>query len=479
MQTVQTTQARPDTADVEKPSLGRPFLWSGPARGECAAQLSGALPVWLRGKLVRTCPAVFERKHFHAQHWFDGLGLIYGFELTESVHFRHCLLSSRVLAEADMPNSHSASFGTEMTRSLFRRLLHPIPGVTDNANVNVIPWQGDWLAMTEAPHQHIIDGATLASKGLYRYDDDLPRGLSMSAHPHYDAVRGALVNVGERLGKKNELVLYHQARTSRTRGVESRITLKRVPYLHSFGLTERHAVVIEHPLSVNPLRMLFSNKGFIDHFEWRPEEGTRLIVIDRRDGTHVAVETESLFCFHTVNTFEDGEDLVFDFLAYDDVQIVSALRMQTLPTSLPTISPRLVRARLGANRKSVELEKLCASRFDLPQIAYAKVSGKRHHVVWGTEFTDTRASTLVKVDLDTGEMRRFSEDGVIYGEPVVVSRPGGEAEDDAVLLTVGTLLDEEKTRLSVLDAKTLERLACADVPLSVPLGFHGSFQSSR
>jgi len=76
-------------------------------------------------------------------------------------------------------------------------------------------------------------------------------------------------------------------------------------------------------------------------------------------------------------------------------------------------------------------------------------------------------------------MRRFSEDGVIYGEPVVVSRPGGEAEDDAVLLTVGTLLDEEKTRLSVLDAKTLERLACADVPLSVPLGFHGNFQSSR
>ncbi len=40
---------------------------------------SGTIPDWLRGEVVRTCPVIFETNGWRAQHWFDGLGMIYAF----------------------------------------------------------------------------------------------------------------------------------------------------------------------------------------------------------------------------------------------------------------------------------------------------------------------------------------------------------------------------------------------------------------
>jgi carotenoid cleavage dioxygenase-like enzyme len=45
------------------------------------AKLEGTIPDWLRGEVVRTCPAVFETNGWRAHHWFDGLGMIYAFRI--------------------------------------------------------------------------------------------------------------------------------------------------------------------------------------------------------------------------------------------------------------------------------------------------------------------------------------------------------------------------------------------------------------
>ena len=44
------------------------------------ATIRGTIPDWLRGEVVRTCPAVFATKGWRAQHWFDGLCMaVYSF----------------------------------------------------------------------------------------------------------------------------------------------------------------------------------------------------------------------------------------------------------------------------------------------------------------------------------------------------------------------------------------------------------------
>ena len=75
----------------------------------------------------------------------------------------------------------------------------------------------------------------------------------------------------------------------------------------------------------------------------------------------------------------------------------------------------------------------------------------------------------------TGASTSFSDDEHIFGEPLFVSRPQGDGEDDGVLVSVGSAKEADTSILAVIDAKTMALLASAEVPSSIPLGFHGSF----
>ena len=55
--------------------------------------------------------------------------------------------------------------------------------------------------------------------------------------------------------------------------------------MHSFGLTERWLVLAEFPYVVNPLRLAFSGRPYIENYRWKPELGTRFHLFDRRVGT--------------------------------------------------------------------------------------------------------------------------------------------------------------------------------------------------
>lgn len=448
-----------------------PFRWTSQSADTLPVRVEGRLPGWLRGQLVRTAPALFERGGFRAGHLFDGQAMLYGFTFSpDEVTFQQRLLASKTLAAIDRGKPVSG-FATRLQRSWLQRLLRPIPPMTDNTNVNVLPFQGHWLALTESPEQHFIDRASLASRGVFAYDDEQPRALMMSAHPQPCPRGRALVNVGTLFGKVSEWVVFRQALDGRSRVVEGKLPLSRVPYLHSFGVTARHAVLIEHPLAANPLRMLFSNRGYIEHFRWRPARGTRLWKLDRRGGQFTAYETEPLFCFHTVRAFERGDEVVLDLLAYDDPQIIDAFRSEQLERAFPTIMPRYVRARLLPSKRKVELETLSSTRFEFPS------SSPANQYAWGVTLKEGEGrswgSEVVRIAEDGTQ--RFADPAFTWGEPVYVARPGAEADDDGVLLTIGHHGTRALSVLAVLDARTLEPRARCEVALGLPFGFHGSF----
>jgi hypothetical protein len=101
---------------------------------------------------------------------------------------------------------------------------------------------------------------------------------------HFDFERGRVVNVATGFGASGVISIYEHAPAARQRDVVGSWRTKRVPYLHTFGLTPQHAILVAHPFDVAPVKMLWSSKGYIDHFDWHPQEGTRLVVIDRSNG---------------------------------------------------------------------------------------------------------------------------------------------------------------------------------------------------
>lgn len=457
-----------------------PFRRSPENQTAVPAKIAGTIPDWLRGEVVRTCPAVFETKGWRAQHWFDGLGMIYAFRIGDSaIDFRSRLLDSETARDAWQGKANLGSFGTPTVRPLLRRIFEPIPRISDNTNVNITKLGPDLVAMTEGDRQLVIDDQTLASVRPVPYSKDALSRTIMTAHPHFDFERAKVVNVATGFGANGVISIYEHVPAARQRVVIGSWRTKRVPYVHTFGLTPRHAILVAHPFAVSPVKMLWSSKGYIDHFDWHPEQGTRLVVIARSNGQVREHVTDAFFIFHIVNAFERDDATVLDLVAYPNAVIIASLRTDRMIAELPNLRASLLRVTMRPGVERATVEKLSDVGLEFPSINYKRVTGRPYRFAYGAsdgyQAGGAYTSAIVKVDIETGASTSFSDDTHVYGEPLFVSRPDGDGEDDGVLLTVGAAQDAESSVLSVIDARTMALVASAQVQSSIPLGFHGSF----
>jgi carotenoid cleavage dioxygenase-like enzyme len=443
--------------------------------------LEGRLPEWLTGSLLRTGPARFEVGGRSLNHWFDGLAMLHRFSFGEGrVSYANRFLRSRAFTEAERTGRLAFSeFATDPCRSLFKRVataFSPQSGVTDNGAVNVSRVGEEFIAMTETPLPVVFDPRTLEAAGV-AYE---PPGQLTTAHPHHDPDRRELVNFAAHLGPRSHYRFYAQ-RSREERRIIASIPVREPGYVHSFGMSERHLVLAEFPLVVNPARLALSGRPYIENYRWKPERGSRFLVVDRSSGElRAALHTDPFFGFHHVNAYEEGSDLVVDVVAFEDPSIIDALYLESVRGQSPRFPlPELRRFRLGLDSGRIEHEPLSDERLELPRINYRSCNGRPHRYVYGAGIrTDQWFDQIVKVDVGEGTSRTWHEDGCHPGEPVFVAGPSEDAEDRGALLSV--VLDARRgtSFLLVLDAADLSELARAEVPHHIPYGFHGNYFGS-
>ena len=436
--------------------------------------VSGELPPWLAGTLVRVTPALLEPAH----HWFDGLAMLnafaigggrvsYGSRFLESREYRHV---------RDTGRFGGRGFGTDPCRSIFQRMAALFdPGTTDNCNVNVTRLGERWIAMTETPIAMEFDPQTLATIGPLEWS---PSRSHASAHPGYDFERRELVSYVVRFGPRSSYELYAIPDGSTERRTIAKVPVREPAYMHSFALTSRYAVLFDQPLVVNPLRLAFGNRPFIENYEWKPERGSRFLVIDRQKGSlRATVEAEAFFTFHQVNAFEDDGELVVDLVGFDDASIIDALYMDKLGSGVREASGgRLRRYRLPLDGGTARSEELYDEPVELPRIAYRSRNGRPYRYVYAVAAPGAGYfESLVKVDVDGRWARRWREPDCYPGEPVFVAAPDATAEDDGVVLSVVVDAAAERSFLLVLDAASFEEIGRAEAPHLIPFGFHGDF----
>ncbi len=441
--------------------------------------VTGELPAWLSGALVRVTPALFEIGGRRVAHWFDGLAMLNRFGFADGdVSYRNRFLDSAAYRNARAGELRHSGFATDPCRSIFQRVQALFsPGFTDNANVNLAQIGERHIAMTETPLPIEFDPETLDTVGPLSYADPLKAHVT-TAHPHHDAERDELVNYCARFSRTSEYVLYGLGAGSSARRVIARLPVSEPAYMHAFGMSGRHLILAEYPLRVNPLRMALSGRPFIENYVWRPEQGTRFQVFDRETGAlRGSYETEAFFAFHHVNAFErGGSELVLDVVAYDDPGVISSLYLdQDGPRDMlpPT---ELRRYTIDLNGGSVRWEGLPGGQnVELPRIDYGRRNGRDYAYAYFAGFDRSWIDRLVKVDVREGTRSEWSAPGCYPGEPIFVREPGSEAEDAGVLLSV--VLDAEAGRsfLLVLDAGSFEELARAEAPHHIPFGFHGTY----
>jgi beta,beta-carotene 9',10'-dioxygenase len=438
----------------------------------------GELPAWLTGALVRVTPAKLEVGDRRLAHWFDGVAMLNRFGFADGkVSYANRFLDSNAHRDAQEGEWRHGGFATDPCRSLFKRVQSIFsPDITDNPNVNLVRIGERYIAMTETPMPVEFDAETLETLGHLDYADSL-KGHVTTAHPHHDRERNELVNYLARFSRTSEYVLYGLPAGSSERRVIARLPVKEPAYMHAFGMSERYLILAEYPLRVNPLKLAFGGKPFIENYQWRPQEPTRFQVIDRASGAlRGTYETDAFFCFHHVNAFERGSELVVDLCAYEDPSIIDALYLdENGPVGeLPPVELR--RYTIDLDGGNVRSEPLSEGSFELPRIDYGRHNTRPYRYTYGTGSVDGGwIDRLVKIDVSDGTRSEWHEDGCYPGEPVFVREPGREAEDAGVALSV--VLDTRAGRsfLLVLDAGSWQELARAEAPHHIPFGFHGQY----
>lgn len=448
--------------------------------------VTGQLPDWLGGTLLRNGPGTFRVGEQRFRHWFDGLAMLHRFTIEAGrVSYASRFLAGRARDEAERTGRIAYSeFATDPCRSLFARtaaVFHP--EVTDSAKVNIARVADRYLALAETPIQVEFDPVTLATVGVTGWDDTT-FGRMTTVHPHLDAQRGEGFNLVTRYGAMSRYVLRRFSTDDASLATSTLASHRAAQpaYLHSFGMSSRYLVIAEFPFVVNPMALLLWLRPYIENFRWKPGRGTRFHVVERATGRAVgSYEADPFFAFHHVNAFEDGDDLVVDLVGYDDASIIDAFyvnRLEDATNELPVGTLRRFRLPVSGRKRPVVAQTLSPTCIELPSVDYARMSMRADlRYVYGVGLHDRQGfyDQLVKVDLADGSTRTWHEPGHYPGEGVFVGRPGRTAEDDGVVLSVVLDAAAGTSFLLVLDARTFTEVARAELPHPVLFGYHGQF----
>jgi len=441
--------------------------------------VEGDIPSWVEGTLLRTGPARFGVGDRKLRHWFDGFAMLHSFAIADGeVRYSNKFLRSDAYTHATEEGELGyQEFATDPCRDIFERFFSMFsPNLTDNANVNVSKQADAFVSMTETPIPVEFDPETLETVGLAEYEDDID-GHATTAHPHHDD--GDTYNYVTKFSRTSTYSIYRMPDGSRQRDVITTVERSRPAYMHSFGLTDQYVVLAEFPFVVNPLELAVKDRPFVENYSWRPERGTRFLLIDRDTG-EVAADpvAEPFFAFHHVNAFEDGGEVVADVVTYEDPSIIESFYVEEITSpEFAVEGGTLRRYRVGTD--GVTSERLCDVPIELPRINYGECNTSEYQYVYGVgNERDPPAdlpNRLVTVDVTDGETTVWQEPDTYPGEPVFVAAPDADSENEGVVLSVVLDTDAERSFLLVLDAETFTELGRAAVDHHVPLGFHGQF----
>lgn len=452
--------------------------------------ITGRIPNWLSGTLVRNGPTKVTVNGQSNVHWFDGLAMLHAFSFKEGqINYTNKFLRSdayhTVFEEGSL---NYGGFASDPCRSLFKRFLtFFIPDsylAVHNANVNVAKLADEYIALTEVPLPVKFDPQTLETLGVLDYQDLLPKDKCWeSAHFHYDQSQKKTLNYLIKFGRTCYYTLYNLEDGSTERKIIAEIPVEEPAYMHSFAITENYIVFTEFPLVVKPLDLIMKGQAFIKNFTWQPQRGTRFIVVNRHNGKVIGkYVTKPFFAFHHANAFEKDSTIHIDIVTYQDGSIITGENLNVNSDKVQNYLSQLERFSLSLKTGEIASEILFSKSNEFPRIN-ERLDGNPYRYVYLAGFRSNAADKeellnaegLYKVNVTTKEVQEWSENGCSTGEPVFVAAPNAKEEDEGVVLAV--ILDpiHKDSFLLILDGKSFKEIARARVPHLIPAGFHGQY----
>jgi carotenoid cleavage dioxygenase len=433
--------------------------------------IDGEIPHDLHGVYVRNGPNPrFEP--LGRYHWFDGDGMLHAvhFDRGRATYRNRWVRTAAFLREADA------------TRPLWRGIMEPFrlnpadAPEKDTANTDVIFHRNRLLALWyRAGRPYAVDPVTLDTIGA----DDFKGTLrcTVSAHAKADESTGEMMffDYGMRPPYMHYGVL--GANGSVQHFVPIALPGPRLP--HDMAITERHSILMDLPLYVDPeAARLGRHKLFFDR-----AMPSRFGIIPRRGapGSIRWFEAQPGYIYHSINAWEDGDAIVLDVCKVDEPQPTSE-RDGPLAQMLTylRLDAHVYRYRFDLGTGATREEQLDDANTEFPCINRRR-TGRRTRYAYTMHISPERTlrfDGLTRYDLDTGRSstHRFGP-GRWGSEAVFAPRPDSTEEDDGYAVCFVRDEREGTSEVLVFDAAQIGAgpVARAEIPAPVPLGFHATW----
>jgi len=445
--------------------------------------ITGEIPSWLSGDLLRNGPGSFQIGDDYYNHWFDGFAMLHRFTFNNGVvSYQNKYLECNAYKKAIEQNKIVYSeFATDPCYTVFDRFKAIFnPNLTDSAKVSIDRIGEKVLALNETSMQVEFDPKTLKSLGVFNYDK-LPSRHITTVHPHFDRYTNKSYNITTRFNRVSHYRILEVEKHQNPVLIAS-IPTHQIAYMHSFGMSKNYFILTEFPYQVNPLKFMFSGKPFIENFKWQPGKGTNFHIVDRRNGKKVAaLNAEAFFAFHHVNAFEKNGNIFVDILAYDDTDVIEAFyldRIKNEEKALPAGEFR--RYKIDLNDLSISHEVIGSEQIELVRFNYDRFNmDGNYRYVYGVGVNKNKPQSfynqLVRIDLQKNQTDTWYQEGLYPGEPIFVAKPESKKENEGVLLSVVLNEENENSFLLVLDSETFKEIGRAEVPQPILFGYHGCY----
>uniref|UniRef100_A0A8C6TB64 Beta-carotene oxygenase 1 n=1 Tax=Neogobius melanostomus TaxID=47308 RepID=A0A8C6TB64_9GOBI len=496
----------------------------------CKAEVQGNIPNWLQGTLLRNGPGIFSLGETSYEHWFDGMALMTSFTFKdgEVTHRSRFLRSDTYKANMAANRIVVSEMGTmaypdPSKNFIFKAITflnHTVPDFTDNGASNFIKYGNEYFATSETNYIRKIDPDTLETQDKVDYLKHLPVNL-VSSHPHYDH-EGNTYNMGTCIAEKGKTkyVVFKVPAIPDKDSLKKAEVVCTVPcrslltpsYYHSFGMTDNYFIFIEQPLKLDIIKMATAymrGVNWASCLKFCPEENTLIHIIDRKTGKEVETKyyTGAMVVFHHVNAFEEDGHIIFDVIAYKDNGLYNMFYLSKLkenpgfhddsygkPNYRRFVLPLRTDKTSAIGEDMVTLKHTTASAvkekdgkllcqaevlcegFELPRMNY-NFNGKKHRYVYGSMVDDSAVSKQIgKFDTESKKMVLWGEENCLPSEPIFISRPNGESEDDGVVVvSVTNSNPDQSCFIVILDGKTLKEVARGNVKGRLYRDMHGFF----
>jgi carotenoid cleavage dioxygenase-like enzyme len=342
------------------------------------------------------------------------------------------------------------------------------------ANTAMIYHAGKFLALQEGAHPFELKLPNLDPVGEVDYEGKLSHPFT--AHPKIDPGTGELITYGYNVTSKphcNVSLISKDGELLHTTAID----IPKPVMMHDCAITAKHTVIMDLPCVFDFERMA-AGKSMLYFDE---ENGSRFGVLARgADGDDIRwFDVKSCYCYHTVNAFEEGDEVVVEGCRSERNSIGDDEKPQAGDRSdLPMLHQWRLNLKTGeVTEKALDTQWGCE---------FARINegymGVRNQFTYAARIAgDTLESGfdgIIKYDLVNETSAHYPYGpGRLGGEPIFAPKPEGQNEEDGWV--IGFVWDAklERSECIILDAANFEAGPVARIvmPARVPFGFHSAW----